>query len=395
MDRIYFDHAATTPVSKNVLEKMLPYFNENFGNSHSQHSFGRNAVKGVDIARSQVAKALNCLPNEIYFTGSGTEADNWAIKGSAWARQSRGKHIITSQIEHPAVLNSCKWLEKQGFEVTYLPVDGEGFVKLDELEKALRKDTILVSIMFANNEVGAIQPVRKIAEIVKKNSDALFHVDAVQAVGAVKVDVKEIGCDMLTVSAHKFYGPKGIGALFIRNGLKIDKLIIGGGQERAMRGGTSNTPAIVGMGQAIEDAVNNLESYSEHCKKLRDRFISRVESEVPYVKLNGPRENRLPNNANFSFEFIEGESILYRLDLAGIAVSSGSACSSGSLEPSHVLLAMGVDIVMGHGSIRFSFGKDNTMEQVDYAVDKIKEVVSTLRQMSPLFNLKEGDVSNV
>lgn len=395
MDRIYFDHAATTPVSKNVLEKMLPYFNENFGNAHSQHSFGRNAVKGVDFARSQVAKALNCLPNEIYFTGSGTEADNWAIKGSAWARQSRGKHIITSQIEHPAVLNSCKWLEKQGFEVTYLPVDGEGFVKLDELEKALRKDTILVSIMFANNEVGAIQPVRKIAEIVKKNSDALFHVDAVQAVGAVKVDVKEIGCDMLTVSAHKFYGPKGIGALFIRNGLKIDKLIIGGGQERAMRGGTSNTPAIVGMGQAIEDAVNNLESYFEHCKKLRDTFISRVESEVPYVKLNGPRENRLPNNANFSFEFIEGESILYRLDLAGIAVSSGSACSSGSLEPSHVLLAMGVDVVMGHGSIRFSFGKDNTMEQVDYAVDKIKEVVSTLRQMSPLFNLKEGDVSNV
>ena len=394
MDRIYFDHAATTPVSKNVLEKMMPYFTDTFGNAHSQHTFGRSSIKGVDLARSQVAKAINCLPNEVYFTGSGTEANNWAIKGTAWAKQLKGKHIITSAIEHPSVLNSCSWLKKQGFEVTILPVDRDGKVLLEELKKALRKDTILVSIMLANNEVGTIQPYKEIAKLVKAN-DSIFHVDAVQAVGSIKVDVKDIGCDLLTLSAHKFYGPKGVGALYIRNGLKIDKLIIGGGQERAMRGGTTNTPAVVGLGQAIEDAVNNLEVYSEHCRKLRDRFIERVEKEITNVKLNGSRTDRLPNNANFSFEYIEGESILYRLDLAGIAVSSGSACSSGSLEPSHVLLAMGVDIVLGHGSIRFSFGMSNTMEQIDYAVDKLKETIDFLRKMSPLFNWKEGEIQNV
>ncbi len=305
MDRIYFDHAATTPVSKNVLEKMMPYFTDTFGNAHSQHTFGRSSIKGVDLARSQVAKAINCLPNEVYFTGSGTEANNWAIKGTAWAKQSKGKHIIISAIEHPSVLNSCSWLKKQGFEVTKLPVDRDGKVLLEELKKALRKDTILVSIMLANNEVGTIQPYKEIAKLVKAN-DSIFHVDAVQAVGSIKVDVKDIGCDLLTLSAHKFYGPKGVGALYIRNGLKIDKLIIGGGQERAMRGGTTNTPAVVGLGQAIEDAVNNLEVYSEHCRKLRDRFIERVEKEIPNVKLNGSRTDRLPNNANFSFEYIEG-----------------------------------------------------------------------------------------
>lgn len=393
MERIYFDHAATTPVSPSVLEKMLPYFSENFGNAHSQHTFGRNAIKGVDEARSQVAKAIGCLPNEVYFTGSGTEANNWAIKGTAWAKQDKGKHIITSKIEHPSVLNSCKWLEKQGFEVTYLSVDKDGVVSTEELEKAVRPDTVLISVMMANNEVGTIQPYKEIAAIAKKHG-ILYHVDAVQAVGAIKVNVKDIGCDMLTLSAHKFYGPKGVGALYIRNGLKIEKLIIGGGQERSMRGGTTNTPAVVGLGQAIHDAVENLDAYAEHCRNLRDRFIQRVLDEIPFVKLNGSRVNRLPNNANFSFEYIEGESILYRLDLAGIAVSSGSACSSGSLEPSHVLMAMGVDIVLGHGSIRFSFGKDNTVEQIDYAVDKLKEIVKTLREMSPLYNWKEGEKEN-
>lgn len=394
MDRIYFDHAATTPLSKDVLEKMLPYFSDNFGNAHSQHIFGRNAINGVDLARSQVAKAINCLANEIYFTGSGTEANNWAIKGVAWAKQENGKHIITSAIEHPSVLNSCDWLKKQGFEVTFLPVDCDGKVLLDELKNALRKDTILVSIMLANNEVGTIQPYKEIAQLVKANG-SIFHVDAVQAVGSIKVDVKDIGCDLLTLSGHKFYGPKGVGALFIRNGLKIDKLIIGGGQERAMRGGTTNTPAVVGLGQAIENATENLENYAQHCRKLRDRFIERVENEIPNVKLNGSRTDRLPNNANFSFEYIEGESILYRLDLEGIAVSSGSACSSGSLEPSHVLRAMGVDVVLGHGSIRFSFGVSNTIEQIDFAVDKLKEIVAFLRQMSPLFNWREGEIQNV
>ena len=394
MERIYFDHAATTPVSAEVLEKMMPYFSENFGNAHSQHNFGRNAIKGVDDARSQVAAAIGCRPNEVYFTGSGTEANNWAVKGTAWARESKGRHIITSKIEHPSVLNSCKWLEKHGFEVSYISVDKDGTVSLDELEKTVRPDTILISVMMANNEVGTIQPYKEIAAIAKKHG-VLYHVDAVQAVGAIKVDVNDIGCDMLTLSAHKFYGPKGVGALYIRNGLKIEKLIVGGGQERAMRGGTTNTPAVVGLGQAIENAVKNLGSYAEHCKNLRDRFTGRVEKEIPYVKLNGSRTNRLPNNANFSFEYIEGESILYRLDLAGIAVSSGSACSSGSLEPSHVLLAMGVDIVLGHGSIRFSFGKDNTVEQIDYAVDKLKEIVKTLREMSPLFNWKDGEKENI
>ena len=394
MERIYFDHAATTPVSAEVLEKMMPYFSENFGNAHSQHNFGRNAIKGVDDARSQVAAAIGCRPNEVYFTGSGTEANNWAVKGTAWARESKGRHIITSKIEHPSVLNSCKWLEKHGFEVSYISVDKDGTVSLDELEKAVRPDTILISVMMANNEVGTIQPYKEIAAIAKKHG-VLYHVDAVQAVGAIKVDVNDIGCDMLTLSAHKFYGPKGVGALYIRNGLKIEKLIVGGGQERAMRGGTTNTPAVVGLGQAIENAVKNLGSYAEHCRNLRDRCIGRVEKEIPYVKLNGSRTNRLPNNANFSFEYIEGESILYRLDLAGIAVSSGSACSSGSLEPSHVLLAMGVDIVLGHGSIRFSFGKDNTVEQIDYAVDKLKEIVKTLREMSPLFNWKDGEKENI
>jgi len=386
MDRIYFDHAATTPVSKNVLDKMMPYFTDVFGNAHSQHGFGRVAIKGVDQARSQVAKAIGCLPNEVYFTGSGTESNNWAVKGAALAKKSKGKHIITSQIEHPSVLNNCKWLEKQGFEVTYLPVDSEGFVIIDELKKAMREDTILVSIMLANNEVGSIQPYKQINEVVKQYNGCIYHVDAVQAVGAIKVDVKDIGCDLLTLSGHKFYGPKGVGALYIRNGLKIEKLIIAGAQERAMRGGTTNTPAVVGLGQAIEDAVANMADYANHCQTLRDRFISRVENEIPMVKLNGPRINRLPNNANFSFDFIEGEGILFRLDLAGIAVSSGSACSSGSLEPSHVLQAMGVDIVLCHGSIRFSFGSSNTIEQVDYAVDKLREIVRLLREMSPLFN---------
>ncbi len=394
MNRVYLDNAATTRTDEVVVQAMLPYFTEVFGNSHSQHEFGREAHRAVDVARKQVADAINAHPNEVYFTGSGSEADNWAIKGTALGHSEQGKHIITTQIEHHAILNSCAWLEKHGFEVTYLPVDEFGTVRVEALKKALRPDTTLVSVMMANNEVGTIQPVKEIAKIVHENSKALFHVDAVQAMGSIPVDVKELDCDLLSISAHKFYGPKGIGALYIRNGVRIDKLIVGGGQERSMRGGTTNTPAVVGMGVAIENAVKNQPQYAAHCAALRDHLVARIRAEIPDVKYNGSEINRLPNNANFSFEYIEGESLLMRLDLAGIAVSSGSACSSGSLEPSHVLHAMGVDVVLGHGSIRFSFGKHNTLEEVDYVVDTLRDTVALLRKMSPLYSMKKGENKN-
>lgn len=393
-DRIYLDHAATTPCDDDVVVAMLPYLNENFGNSHSQHSFGRDSMGAVDRARKQVADALGVMSNEIYFTGSGTEADNWAVKGAAFARQKKGKHIIISAIEHHAVLNSAEWLRKQGFDISYLPVDETGKVKTEELKKLMRSDTTVVSVMLANNEMGTIQPIKEISDIVH-GYDCVLHVDAVQAFGAIPVRPKELGADLLTISAHKFYGPKGIGALYIRNGLQIDKLIVGGGQERSMRGGTTNVPAVVGMGYAAQKAVADLEKNSAYVASLRDKFVKRVLEEIPFVKYNGHIEERLPSNANFSFEYIEGESLLMLLDLAGIAVSSGSACSSGSLDPSHVLLAMNVDIVLAHGSIRFSFGKHNTPEQVDFVVEKLKEIVERLRKMSPLFSLKEGETKNV
>ena len=384
MERIYFDHAATTPVDPRVLEKMMPYFTEKFGNPNSQHFFGRETVSAVDDARDAIAACIGAKPSEIYFTSGGTEADNWALRGAAHAFAARGRHLIVSAVEHPAMISAAKELVKEGFDVTFAEVDEYGLVDLEKLEKAIRPDTIFVGVMTANNEVGTIQPVKEIAALCKARG-IVFFTDAVQAAGAIPLDVKALGADMLSFSAHKFYGPKGVGALYVRSGLRIGKLIAGGHQERSMRGGTTNVPAVVGMAQALRIACAELEKNAAYVTSLRDRFIKRVLAEIPYVKLNGHPEKRLPANANFSFRYIEGESLLFSLDLKNIAVSSGSACSSGSLEPSHVLLAMGLPEGLAHGSIRFSFGKDNTVEQVDYAVDALKEITVKLRALSPLF----------
>lgn len=392
--RVYADNAATTPCDKSVVEKMLPFFTDEFGNADSQHFFGRDTAKAVADARASVAKIIGCDPNELYFTGSGTEADNWALKGVALHRKDKGNHVIISSIEHHAVLVAAEWLEKNGFRVTRLPVDGTGLVHVEELEKAIDDETTIVSVMYVNNEVGTIQPIKELAKIAHKHG-ALFHSDCVQAIPYMNIDVKDLGVDLLTISGHKFYGPKGVGALYIRNGVKLDKLICGGGQERAQRGGTTNTPAVVGMAYALQQSRVNLEKNNEHIRKLRDHFEQRVEKEIPYIRQNGNKQHRVPSIANYSFEYVEGEGILMLLDFNGIAVSSGSACSSGSLDPSHVLLAMGVPVEVSHGSIRFSFGKHNTMEEVDYIVDKLKETISKLREMSPLFDLKKGGTYNV
>ncbi len=384
--RIYLDHAATTPLSEKAFESMRPYFTEIFGNANSQHSFGRDGAKAVNAARETLAAAIGAKTNEIYFTSCGTEADNWAVKGAAFSKNAKGKHIITSVIEHPAIYGSCKQLEDYGFEVTYLPVDNEGFVSPEDLEKAMRKDTALVSIMYANNEIGTVQPIKELCEIAHRHG-ALFHTDAVQATGAIKYDVKELGVDMLSLSGHKFYGPKGVGVLYIRNGVKIDRFMTGGEQERAQRGGTTNVPGAVGIATALKDAADNCEKDSAYVASLRNRFVERVTNEIDDVLFNGAKDynKRLPNNANFSFRYIEGESILFSLDLAGIAASSGSACSSGSLEPSRTLLSIGVPVGTAHGSIRFTFGKDNTEDDVDYTVDTLKATVDRLRAMSPLY----------
>lgn len=392
--RVYIDHAATTPCDKRVVEAMLPYFTDEFGNADSQHFFGRDTAKAVADARETVADIIGCKANELYFTGSGTEADNWALKGAALHNRHKGNHIIISAIEHHAILNSADWLKKNGFRVTRLPVDSTGLVSPADLEKAIDGETTLVSVMYVNNEVGTIEPIKELAQIAHKHG-ALFHSDCVQAMPYIKIDVKELGVDMLSMSAHKFYGPKGVGALYIRNGVKLDKLICGGGQERSQRGGTTNTPLVVGMAEALKISTEEMETNNKHIAELRDRFVDRVMKEIPYVRFNGNREHRVPSVANFSFEFVEGEGILMLMDFNGIAVSSGSACSSGSLDPSHVLLAMGVPVEVSHGSIRFSFGKDNTMEEVDYTVDKLKDTIAKLREMSPLFNLKTGGTYNV
>lgn len=390
--RIYLDNSATTFTDPEVLEEMLPYFTEVYGNGSSQHFFGRDALKAIDNAREKVARAINCKPNEIYFTSGGTESDNWAIKGIARAHRKKGKHIITSVIEHPAVIKTCEALEREGFEVTYVKVDGEGFVSPADIEAAIREDTILISIMTANNEMGTIQPIREIGAIAKAHRIP-FHTDAVQAIGNVPIDVVADNIDMLSMSAHKFYGPKGVGVLYKRNGIKIDRFMDGGEQERNMRASTLNTPGIVGLGKAIEMAVADMDKHNAHIESLRDEFVRQVTERIPEVKLNGAKDfsKRLASNANFSFKYIEGESILMRLDLAGIAVSSGSACSSGSLEPSYVLLSLGVPIELAHGSIRFSFGKNNTMEEVNYTVDKLEETVRFLRELSPLFKFVQGE----
>ena len=392
--KIYIDHAATTPCDKQVVEAMIPYFTDAFGNADSQHFFGRETAKAVADARQSIAQNIGCKPNELYFTASGTESDNWALKGVALRRKSRGNHVIVSCIEHHAVLSSAQWLEKQGFKVTYLPVDSQGIVQPAELEKVIDDQTILVSVMYVNNEVGTIQPIAELAQIAHKHG-AVFHSDCVQAMPYINVDVNQLGADLVSFSAHKFYGPKGVGALYIKNGLKIDKLVCGGGQERSQRGGTSNTPAIVGMAKALEIAKAEMQQNNQHIQALCNHFVQRVEKEIPFVRYNGNKQHCVPSIANFSFEFVEGEGILMLMDFNGIAVSSGSACSSGSLDPSHVLLAMGVPIEVSHGSIRFSFGKHNTMEEVDYTVDKLKETIARLREMSPLFNAKTGGTYNV
>ena len=380
----YFDHAATTPVDPRVLQKMLPYFTENFGNPNSQHACGRRAAAAVDEARDTVASLIGAKPSEIYFTSGGTESDNWALRGAAHANAERGKHLIVSAVEHPAMISTARELQKEGFEVTFAAVDEFGKVDLQKLKDSIRPDTTFIGVMTANNEIGTLQPVAEISALARERG-IVFFTDAVQAAGALKLNVKEPTVDMLSFSGHKFYGPKGVGVLYVRSGVRVGKIITGGHQERSMRGGTTNVPGIVGLAEAFRLANEEMAQNNAHVSAIRDRFIARVLREIPYVKLNGHPKDRLPNNANFSFRYIEGESLLFSLDLAGIAVSSGSACSSGSLEPSHVLLATGLPEGLAHGSIRFSFGKENTAEQIDIAVEKLKEIVVRLRNLSPLF----------
>ena len=380
----YFDHAATTPVDPRVLQKMLPYFTENFGNPNSQHACGRRAAAALDEARDTVAALIGAKPSEIYFTSGGTESDNWALRGAAHANAERGKHLIVSAVEHPAMISTARELQKEGFEVTFAAVDEFGKVDLQKLKDSIRPDTTFIGVMTANNEIGTIQPIAEISALARERG-ITFFTDAVQAAGALKLNVKEPAVDMLSFSGHKFYGPKGVGVLYVRSGVRVGKIITGGHQERSMRGGTTNVPGIVGLAEAFRLANEEMAQNNAHVSAIRDRFIARVLREIPYVKLNGHPKDRLPNNANFSFRYIEGESLLFSLDLAGIAVSSGSACSSGSLEPSHVLLATGLPEGLAHGSIRFSFGKENTAEQIDIAVEQLKEIVVRLRNLSPLF----------
>ncbi len=382
--KIYLDNAATTKTRPAVVEAMLPYFTEFFGNPSSVYELATQNKKAVDEARNTIAKALNTESSEIYFTAGGTEADNWALKATAEAYSDKGNHIITSKIEHHAILHTCEYLEKKGFEVTYVDVDEYGVVKLEELKKAIRPTTILISIMAANNEIGTIQPIKEIGEIAKANN-VLFHTDAVQAFGQINLDVKDMNIDMLSASGHKLNGPKGIGFLYIRKGLKLRSFVHGGAQERQRRAGTENVPGIVGFGKAVEIAMSTLEERQKKEIELRDYLIERVSKEVPYVRLNGHRTKRLPNNANFAFQFIEGESLLIMLDMQNICASSGSACTSGSLDPSHVLLAIGLPHEIAHGSLRLTLCEDNTKEEMDYVVDTIKEIVAKLRSMSPLY----------
>jgi cysteine desulfurase len=385
MNRIYMDNAATTRVTEPVAQAMMPYLTEVFGNPSSVHGFGRDARKALDHARAQVAQALGAEPREIYFTGCGTESDNWTIRGAAYAHKNKGNHIITTTIEHHAVLHTCEQLEKEGFEVTYLEVDENGLIDLKALEAAIRPTTILITVMAANNEIGTLEPIEEIGSIARAHN-VLFHTDAVQAIGSVPFDVKRMNIDMLSLSGHKFHAPKGVGALYIRSGVKIDRLIRGGAQERGQRAGTENLASIVGMGRAIELATQNLEAHNAKLSALRDRMIQGILDKIPEVRLNGHPTLRLPGNVNVSVRYIEGESLLLSLDLKGIAASSGSACTSGSLDPSHVLLAIGLPHEIAHGSLRFSLSEENTEAEVDYVVDTLQEIVDRLRAMSPLYN---------
>lgn len=390
---IYLDNAATTKVRQEVVDAMLPYFTEQYGNPSSVYKFAGESKKAVDNARDIIAKSLNTNSQDIYFTAGGSESDNWALKATAEAYRSKGKHIITSKIEHHAILHTCDYLEKEGYEITYIDVDENGIVKLDELEKAIREDTILISIMFANNEIGTIQPVKEIGAICRERK-VLFHTDAVQAVGNVPIDVKEMNIDLLSLAGHKIYGPKGIGALYIRKGVRIDNLIHGGGQERARRAGTENIAAVVGLGKAIELATKDIESHMERLSALRDKLIDGILEKVPYSYLNGPRgDKRLPGNVNVRFTYIEGESILLSLDFEGICASSGSACTSGSLDPSHVLLAIGLPHELAHGSLRLTLGDGSTEEDVDYVLEVLPGIIQRIRNMSPLWSdfVKKGE----
>lgn len=380
---VYVDNAATTQVDPDVAEKVIPCFTSVFGNASSIHTAGRKAKELLDTAREQVANALGAEPGEIYFTAGGSESDNWAIKGVAHKFAKKGKHLITTAIEHHAVLHSMKSLEKEGFEVTYLPVDSEGFVTAEQVEKAIRPDTILVSVMFANNEIGSVEPIAEIGEVCKKHG-VLFHTDAVQAVAHVKIDVKAMNIDMLSLSGHKFNAPKGVGALYIRKGITIPNLIDGGQQERGKRAGTENIPAIVGMGYAIDVATRELDERMSRVRKMRDRLRDELMRRIPYAKLNTP-ENSLPGTLNISFQYIEGESILLMLDMNGICASSGSACTSGSLDPSHVLLAIGLPHEIAHGSVRMSIDHNNTEEEIDHIIDTLPKIIQRLRDMSPLW----------
>ena len=381
---IYLDNAATTKVAPEVYEAMNPYFEEYYGNAASVYRFAGESKKAVENARKEVADFLGAKPNEIYFTGGGSESDNWALKGIAFSQRRKGKHIITSAIEHHAILHTCEYLEKLGYEITYVGVDENGIIKLDELEKSIREDTILISVMFANNEIGTIQPIKEIGEIAHEHG-ILFHTDAVQAFGQVPINVDECHIDMLSASGHKLNGPKGIGFLYIRKGVKIRSFVHGGAQERKRRAGTENVPGIVGIGTAIERAIRTMQERTKKETEVRDYLIKRVLEEIPYTRLNGHPTKRLPNNANFSFQFIEGESLLIRLDMKGICGSSGSACTSGSLDPSHVLLAIGLPHEIAHGSLRLTLNEEITKEDIDYVVDSLKEIVAYIRQMSPLY----------
>lgn len=374
----YFDNAATTRVKEEVLEEMLPYLKEQFGNPSSMYTIGRGARRAVEEARVRVARLINCNPNEIYFTGCGSESDNTAIKGIAYANSYKGRHIITSKIEHPAVLHTCQVLERQGFDVTYLNVNSDGIVNLENLRNSIRNDTILITIMFANNEIGTLEPISEIAKIAKMHN-IIFHTDAVQACGNVPIDVKRMGIDLLSLSGHKLYAPKGIGALYVRNGIEFERLIDGGHQEKSKRAGTENVAGIVALGKACELAMVNLESHMNYLQNLRNHYIEQVEKRIPNAKLNGTLERRLPGNANFSFEGVDGEALLLNLDAKGICASSGSACSTGSMNPSHVLKAIGLSDMMAEGALRTTFGEENTMEDVDYLVECLEEIVEKLK----------------
>lgn len=381
---IYLDNAATTKVADSVVDAMLPYFKEYYGNASSIYQLGAKSKEALDESREYIAGTLGAKTNEIYFTAGGSESDNWAIKATADAYAQKGKHIITSAIEHHAVLHTCEYLEKHGYEVTYVGVDENGVIKLDELKAAIRPDTILISVMFANNEIGTIQPIKEIGEIAKEH-DILFHTDAVQAYAQVPINVDEMHIDMLSASGHKLNGPKGIGFLYIRKGIKIRSFVHGGQQERGRRAGTENIPGIVGLAAAAKRSFSMLEEKMKKEIKLRDYLISRIEAEIPYCRLNGDRKKRLPNNVNFSFQFIEGESMLILLDSKGIAASSGSACTSGSLDPSHVLLAIGLPHEIAHGSLRLTLSEENTKEEMDYVVEQLTAILERLRSMSPLY----------